>query len=347
MDPPTDDCEGGILHARGARIDPLLIRYTAVSRLPYSVLPRKRRETMTRARVLPSLFLLIATPIFALNNRSAVSVNGSDLNSCSTTAPCRSFSVAVSQTNPGGEVIAFDSGGFGAFTATQAITVSGAPGVHAAVTSVSGNAISVAAAAGDSVVLRNLVVLAAPGANDGINISSAKSVHILNVLTRGFTGHSGVNINSTGAETLMDHLVAQGNGQGVFILTNAVVPVRITNSELDDNTSAGIDAFLDIKAVVSNTSLSGNAYGVWLQSTLQTTADMTLDHCIVSANQIGLYAQNPDVNLRAVFRLYGNVISYNLGAGIQLVAATAFTYGNNALSANNPDGGPLTPLPQQ
>lgn len=306
---------------------------------------------MTRARLLPWLFVLVATPIFALNNRSAVSVNGSDLNPCTTTAPCRSFSVAVGQTNPGGEVIAFDSGGFGSFTVSQAVTVSGAPGVHAAVTSGVGNAISVAAAATDAVNLRNLVVLAVPGGNDGINISMAKSVHILNVLTRGFAGHAGVSINGAGAETLIDHLVTEDNAQGVLILTSGAtaVPVRITNSQIDDNTSAGIDAFQNVMAVVSNTSMTGNTYGVWLQTDLNAFGDMTLDHCIVSGNGIGLYAANPDINLRAVFRLYANVISYNVGAGIQLSAATAFTYGNNALSANNPDisGGALSPLAQQ
>jgi hypothetical protein len=302
---------------------------------------------MTRSRVLPLLFLFIATPIFALNNRSAVSVNGSDLNTCATTSPCRSFSVAVGQTAAGGEVIAFDSGGFGSFTVSQAMTISGAPGFHAAVTSASGNAISVAAAATDAVVLRNLVVLGVPGTNNGIDISSAQSVHIQNILVRGFTAHAGVSINNAGAATMMDHLVSQDNGQGVFILTNAVVPVRITNSQLDGNSGAGIDAFLDIKAVVSNTSMSGNAYGVWLQSTLTTNADMTLDNCIVSANNIGLYATNPDINSRAVFRLYANVISYNFGEGIHLAAATAYSYGNNAFSANNPDGGPVTPLAQQ
>src|SRR5262245_23788922 len=124
---------------------------------------------MTRARLMPLLFLAVATPVFAANVRSAVSVVGSDLNPCTTTLPCRSFAVAVAATIAGGEVIALDSGGFGAFTASQAITVSAAPGFHAAVTTAVGNAINVTAGAADAVVLRNLVVLAAAGANNGID----------------------------------------------------------------------------------------------------------------------------------------------------------------------------------
>jgi len=288
----------------------------------------------------------LAVNAFALNNRSAVSVNGSDLNPCTTTSPCRSFGAALAQTNPGGEVIALDSGGYGSFTAAQAVTVSGAPGFHAAITAPAGNGITVSAGPADAVFLRNLVIIGAGGSN-GIDVQSAASVHIVNCLVRGFTSGSGVFIEGPGAETEIDHLFAQGNATGVGINAAALTRDRITNSQIDDNMTAGIDAQNDVRAVVSDTSLSGNAIGVRVQSTLQTTADVTLDHCIIAANGVGIFASNPDINLRAVVRLYGNVISYNVGTGILLSAATAFTYGNNAFSANNPDGGPLTPLAQQ
>src|SRR5437870_9513770 len=71
--------------------------------------------------------LLIASVSFAQNNRSAVSVNGSDANPCTTVSPCRSFGVALAHTNPDGEVIALDSGGYGAFTISQPVSVIGAP----------------------------------------------------------------------------------------------------------------------------------------------------------------------------------------------------------------------------
>src|SRR2546428_13558978 len=81
-----------------------------------------------------ALVFLIAPAAFALNNRSAVSVNGNDLNPCSVASPCRSFGTAIAQTNPGGEIIALDSAGYGPFTITGTFTGSGAPGVHAAIT---------------------------------------------------------------------------------------------------------------------------------------------------------------------------------------------------------------------
>src|SRR6476646_11703721 len=91
---------------------------------------------------------------FALNNRSAVSITGNDANPCTTALPCRSFSVALANTVSGGEIIALDSAGYGPFTIGQSVTVSGAPGAHAAISATSGDAIAITSGL---VTLRNLV----------------------------------------------------------------------------------------------------------------------------------------------------------------------------------------------
>src|SRR5438552_17395511 len=115
---------------------------------------------MVRMRLMASLLVCaLAVPAFALNNRSAVSVNGSDLNPCTVASPCRSFGAAIAQTNPGGEIVALDSGGFGPFNVPMSVTVSGAPGVHAAITVTVGDAIDINAAATDAVTIRNLVII--------------------------------------------------------------------------------------------------------------------------------------------------------------------------------------------
>jgi hypothetical protein len=44
------------------------------------------------------LLMQVVAATFAQNNRSAVSVNGSDANACTTVEPCRSFGVAISKT---------------------------------------------------------------------------------------------------------------------------------------------------------------------------------------------------------------------------------------------------------
>src|SRR2546428_4535273 len=88
------------------------------------------------------LFLLIAPAVSALNNRSAVSVNGSDANPCTPASPCRSFGAAIAVTAARGEIIALDSAAYGPVTPDPEITLRGAPGVHAALTTPRGTGIT-------------------------------------------------------------------------------------------------------------------------------------------------------------------------------------------------------------
>jgi hypothetical protein len=92
---------------------------------------------------------------FGLNNRSFVSTSGNDSNSCTPGSECRSFTRAMQVTNPGGEIIAENSGGYGPFTINQAVTVAAAPGAYAAITSAS-DGIDVSAGTSDRVVLSGL-----------------------------------------------------------------------------------------------------------------------------------------------------------------------------------------------
>ena len=76
------------------------------------------------SRLLIACGLRLAAPVaFGLNKRSAVAVTGLDSNACTTDSPCRSFSVAIPATEPGGEVIAFDSAGYGTFTVDRSLTI--------------------------------------------------------------------------------------------------------------------------------------------------------------------------------------------------------------------------------
>jgi len=84
---------------------------------------------------------------------------GSDSANCSRTSPCRTFNRAISLTSPGGEVVALDSGGYGAVTISQAVTLEAPDGVYAGMTVSAGDGITVAAGASDVIVLRGLTVV--------------------------------------------------------------------------------------------------------------------------------------------------------------------------------------------
>src|SRR5437667_11616910 len=86
--------------------------------------------------------MLMATSVFAQNNRSAVSLTGNDAATCTVPDPCRTFDVAISRTNAGGEVIVLSSAGYGPFTVTKSISVISPPAYHAAIAPTSGDAIT-------------------------------------------------------------------------------------------------------------------------------------------------------------------------------------------------------------
>src|SRR5215467_9895859 len=72
-------------------------------------------NTRTIASIFGSTLLvtLLASAAPAQVQRTFVSGLGNDANPCSRTAPCRTFTQAMSQTNSGGEVIVLDSAGYG------------------------------------------------------------------------------------------------------------------------------------------------------------------------------------------------------------------------------------------
>ena len=69
-----------------------------------------------------------------LPQRTFVASYGVDTSACSLASPCRSFAVAISKTNPTGEVIVLDSAGYGPVTITQSVTITAPPGVYAGIT---------------------------------------------------------------------------------------------------------------------------------------------------------------------------------------------------------------------
>src|SRR6266550_8497663 len=141
------------------------------TRVSFSCTDRRYRlpGTMKNYFVALAIALIVSTAAFAQNNRSFVSTTGNDANSCTAGNECRSFSRAISVTNSGGDIIAISSGGYGPFTIDKSITVMGAPGVVAAITTAA-DGIDIPAGPTDKIVLRGLSVNA--NGSVGIGISA-------------------------------------------------------------------------------------------------------------------------------------------------------------------------------
>src|SRR5215469_2475697 len=129
---------------------------------------------------------VVSTDVHALANRTFVSGNGSDANPCSLAAPCRSFTGALGQTNPGGEIAVLDTAGYGAVTINKAVSIVNEEGVEAGITVTTGDGITISAAASDVVNLRGLTLVGAGGTN-GITFNTGSALNIQNCVIRGFT----------------------------------------------------------------------------------------------------------------------------------------------------------------
>src|SRR5437867_11241229 len=122
---------------------------------------------MRKLGLVMAVSVLVSTTVFAQNNRSAVSLSGNDAASCTVPDPCRTFDVAISKTNAGGEVIILSSAGYGPFTVTQPVSIISPPAYHAAIAPTSGDAITVNV---DNalVILRGLTLNGRLGGTKGI-----------------------------------------------------------------------------------------------------------------------------------------------------------------------------------
>jgi len=117
--------------------------------------------------------------------RTFVSKTGTDTGNCTRVAPCRALNFAVGVTDAGGEIVILDSAGYGGLTITKSLTIVAPPGVQAGIAVSSGDGIVVDANPTDVVVLRNLS-LSGLGGDSGIRLVRAGAAHIENCDIRDF-----------------------------------------------------------------------------------------------------------------------------------------------------------------
>jgi hypothetical protein len=168
---------------------------------------------MSKTGVAGFAFLLIVPAAMAVNNRSAVSINGLDTNPCTVASPCRSFGAAITATADGGEVVALDTAGYGPFTINQNVTVAGTPGIHAAITATSGDAISVVG--GARVTIANLYILGNQLGPVGIHNTGAASLHVMDCFIQGFASRGIWSTATSAGFNLIERCTLDNNDTGI------------------------------------------------------------------------------------------------------------------------------------
>jgi hypothetical protein len=308
---------------------------------------------MRRLRT-PALFavvLAIALAFAASSSRPALAVGsqirtfvastGSDANPCSRVAPCRTFGAALAQTASGGEIVALDSGGYGAVTINQAVTIAAAPGVQASISPSSGSAIAVNAGSTDAIVLRNLN-LNGLGASYGIYYTAGQSLSVENVVVNGFTGDGIlVSLSTTGTFSMTDSIVQNSaGGIGVYLATSAGTLTALLERVRIERSFFGLIASSGSKVTARDVSALGNTSSGFQNQTPTgaLSSQLDLEHCVATGNGFGV-ANVAGSGSPAITRVSNCTITANTyGLSGVSVGGSLLSRGNNTVEGNTTDG---------
>ena len=367
------------LNGRTCYIPPISVTYGSFN-LP------KRKPTMSinlRSRL--PITTLIATSLFvasatvssqaqAVQRAHVSALVGLDSNTsfnCDVAHPCRFFQAAMTVVDPGGEVVVLDSGGYGAVTITQSISLIAPNGVYAGISVFPGGDGVTIATPGVNVVLRGLTING-QGGNNGINMTAGNKLTVEQCVIANL-GQSGIKVSGTVIARVTDTTVRDNGTNGVLLQNGA--QSTITRTVISGNVSDGIYVYGSTSSTttadIADTTVDGNSQGILLYSTNAAavltvsvrdsravrnlahglyansfggaSVSLSASNNIVSNNSIGIEAANAGVQVWAS----GNTVSNNSNFGLQNSGGGLFeSAGNNAVRNNGTNtSGTITVLP--
>jgi Right handed beta helix region len=285
-----------------------------------------------------ALVVGFSTLAHAQATRTWVSGVGDDVNPCSRTAPCKTFAGAISKTAKDGEISVLDPGGYGAVTITKSITLNGTPGAGYGSILNSGGVAGVTINVTDPADIRKTVRLNwldINGASTGLHgvrilAGSVVSVDYCNI--DGDTGNGILDARTTGGKLFVTNTnIRNTAGSGIQVATaGTAINVSIDNVRSENSGVAGLTVNNGHKAMVSNSVLSGNAFGLDVEG----TAQANVNNSSISGNTTGILTAGG-----GTLRLSNSDVAFN-GTGI---SGTVNSFTNNRFSSNGA-GGTITPI---
>jgi hypothetical protein len=287
------------------------------------------------------------------NARTFVSGQGSDFNACSVSAPCRTFTAALAQTAPGGEVVVLNSAGYGALTISGAVSVIAPKGPYGVTPGV-----TVSAGAADIVTLKGLTVVGPDiaGTSNGINFSSGAVLNIESCEVRSF--FVGISLASPNSQTFIKDTVAKDSTAGINVFS-LTVPISVSMDHItatNNTTGVAVTAGQDgttgavIHAAIRDSTLSGNGTGIGLQTTTGCAGTLDVERCLIANGGTGLMTFIPSgvVNATALMSISNCLITQNSMAGYDIEGLSAIlSRDNNTFIGNGTDTGVLGTVPAQ
>jgi len=287
---------------------------------------------MTKSQIVFKTLLLCILPLAFVStaqaqaSRTWVSGVGDDTNPCSRTAPCRTFSGAISKTAVHGEINCLDPGSYGPLTITKSITVD-CHEIFAGVTNSSTQGVLISYdsfAVTDtrkSVRLRNINYQGSNTGTRGIRIiggaaSAGSRVHVQDCLIDGDFGSPGRGIEDV------------RTGGGSLLVTNTTVR-NVAGTAISHAPSSGTTR---VDITIDNVRIFNCLFGVAVSN----GGRMVITNSVVSGcTNAGLFAEGP---LGASELLADKVVINNNGTGIQQTAGGTIRVGNSEITNNLTNG---------
>ncbi len=286
----------------------------------------------------------LSAPAHAQATRTFVSGVGNDADPCSRTAPCKTFSGAISKTFINGEIDCLDPGGFGTLTITKSITIdcrhtqgsilaSGTTGITVnipvnandpfrtvRIRGLSINGTGSSGAVGTRTGLRGINILQAltvivedtvisdfslQGISDTRSTAGGKLL-IRNSVVRNNTG-AGIGVAGAATNNIsLENVHSINNGFGVA--AGNANNVGIARSVFSGNTTAGVEGDAGSQIGLDDSLVSGNATG------LQSNGTMSISNSEISFNTTGITGATTSFGNNRIFGNTGAGTVPTLGA---------------------------------
>ena len=270
----------------------------------------------TQAIVLSAAALAFSLTAQASATRTFVSTIGNDSNTtvnCSATANCRTFTAALSVTNPGGEIVVVTSGGYGPAIISQPVIIT-AIGVNASISVTTSDANGLTINTPGNVTLIGLNLHGEATGNDGILVQQVGFLRLYNMMIENFT-HDGVFFDTSG-NLAIERSRLNDNGNCAISLANGSTSVR--NTSLDNN-ACGVGVFGG-QATVTDSSAFFNGAGFLAQG-----GTLTLSNDRATINATGLQATSSGTLYFSNSHIANNTTAYDVESGSTMAGTSPGT----------------------
>ena len=260
---------------------------------------------------------------------------GNDVNvasNCSRTAPCRSFTSALSVVAPGGEIIVLDSAGYGTVTISQSVSIIAPPGIYAGVTVPSGTFAGVLVTGSNlAVILRGLTVNGQGGYQGILAAAQNSEVYIDRCIVRGFPGPPGTGIR-TGSANLRVYITdteVTASTLGFFIQDGSTA--FLERVRVDESSGAGLAVGsatpgMGVSVQIRDSEIHTSNEGISVSAgSPNQTMNLHVERTLVSGNTYGINLFSGDATSPVNATITASTIATNSVRGLQTFCASGGT----------------------